>query len=344
MHELLEEVMEVARLFISELVCDDADLEWWRHEKERPRICDSALDDELMHRLSKLLLKGALYRLELNGKLGDHGMEPELHMPVILVDEVLHGPRRMLQQHLMKFVFLTRPPHADLGDGFAFSSRELFRGEVGQDSVLRTAVGQREKRSCKTQLPTAPEPDCRLFGHGVLKIVASRASLATACTPSDIAVDTRTPLQRPRPRTTHLRRLFTRRDSKHAKHRRQGIGFGIGGTTATRNKCSSHGRSSFFSSCSKLNAFITERSRAWARGKRFGPTPKGDYVPVHGVNKSDTVRGVYETLALQGDLVQVLCRNLQWFRRKQANFHRPEGGMLPRHTTERESWAVTQFF
>ena len=269
MHELLEEVMEIARLFVPEFVRNDADLEWWRHEKERPRICDSGLDHELMHRLSKLLLKGALYCFELNCKLGDHGMEPELHMPVMLVDEVLHGPRRMLQQHLMKFVLRTRPPHADLGDGFAFSSRELFRGEVGQDSVLRTAVGQRGKQDCKTQLPTAPEPDCRLFGHGVFRIAASSASLATAYTTSDIAVNTRAPLERPRLRTTHSHLLFSRRDPRHAKHRRQGNGFGIGGTTATRNKCSFHDRPSFFSSCFKLNAFITERSRAWARVKSF---------------------------------------------------------------------------
>src|ERR1700722_19169631 len=138
MHELLEEVMKITRLFIPELVRYDADLEWWRHEKERPRICDSALDNELMHRLSKLLLKGALDCLELNSKLGDHGMEPELHMPVMLMDEVLHGSRRMLQQHLMKFFFRSRPPRADLGDGLAFSYRELVRGEVQQDSVLRT--------------------------------------------------------------------------------------------------------------------------------------------------------------------------------------------------------------
>jgi hypothetical protein len=260
-------------------------------------------------------------------------MESELHMPVMLVNEVLHGSRRILQQHLMKFVFRTRPPHANLGDGFAFSSRELFRGEVGQDSVLRTAVGQMEEQGCKTQLPTAPEPECRLFGHGVLEIVALSASLAAQCTTSNIAADTRRPLQRPRLGITHLRLLFSRRDSWHAKDRRQVIGFGIGGTTATRNKCSSHGHSSFFSSCSKLNAFVTERSRGWARVKRFCSTPQGDYVPVHGVNKSNTVRGVYETLALQGDLMHASRRNLRWVRRQQTNFRPPEKGMLHRDTT-----------
>jgi hypothetical protein len=292
MHELLEEVMEVARLSIPEFVCYNADLEWWRHEKERPRIGDPALDDELMHRLSKLLLKGALYRLDLDGKLSDHGMESELHMPVMLVNEVLHGSRRMLQQHLMKFVFRTRPPHANLGDRFAFSCRELFRGEVRQDSVLRTAVGQMEEQGCKTQLPTAPEPDCRLFRHGVLEIVALSALLAAQCTTSDFAADTRRPLQRPPMGITHLRLLFSRRDRRHAKDRGQVVGFGIGGTTATRNKCSSHGHSSFFSSCSRLNAFVTERLRAWARVKRFCSTSKGDYVPVRRVNKSVSARDV----------------------------------------------------
>jgi hypothetical protein len=274
MHELLEEMMEVARLFISEFVCNNADLEWRRHEKERPRICDSALDDELMHSLSKLLLKGALYCLELNGKLSDHGMEPELHMPVILVDEVLHGPRRMLQQHLMKLVFRSRPPRTDLGDGFAFSYRGLVRGAVGQDSVLRTAVGQMEVQGCKTQLPTAPVPDCRLLGHGVLEILALSVCLAAQGTTSDIAADSWTPIQRPRLGITLLRFLFSRRDRRYTKDRRHAIGFGIGGTTGTRNKCSSHGHSSFFSSCSKLNAFIIERSRAWARVKRFCSTPQ----------------------------------------------------------------------
>jgi hypothetical protein len=268
-------------------------------------------------------------------------MESELHMPVMLVDEVLHGPRRMLQQHLMKLVFWTRPPHPDLGDGFAFSYRESFRGEIGQDSVLRTAVGQMEKQICKTQLPTAPEPECRMFGHSVLEIAALSASLAAPCKTSDIAADTPTPLQRPRLGMTHLRVLFSRRDSRHEKDRKQAIGFEIGGTTATRNKCSSHGHSSFFSSCSKLNAFVAERSRAWARVKRFCSTLKGDYVPVRRVNKSDTVRDVYETLALQGDFVQALCRNLQWFGKEQTDFRSPERGMLPRHTTQRESWAVT---
>lgn len=53
------------------------------------------------------------------------------------------------------------------------------------------------------------------------------------------------------------------------------------------------------------------------------------------------MRGVYETLALQGDLVHALCQNLQWFRREQANFHPPERDMLPRNTTQREPRAVT---
>ena len=73
MHELLEEVMEIAGLFVPEFVGNDADLEWWRHKKKCPRIGDSTLDDGLMHRLSKLLLKGALYRLELNSEFGDYG-------------------------------------------------------------------------------------------------------------------------------------------------------------------------------------------------------------------------------------------------------------------------------
>ena len=306
MHELLEEVMEISRLFVPELVGDHDDFEWWRHKKKCPRIGDSTLDDGLMHRLSKLLLKGALYRLELNSELGDYGMESELHMPVMLENKVLHGPRRMLQQHLMKFVFRSRPPRTDLGDGLAFSYRELFRGEVRQDSVLRTAVGQREKQSCRTQLPTAPEPDCRLFRHGISEVGALSASLAAPCTTSDIAVDTWTPFQRPRQGVAHSRPLFSRRDSRHAKDRRRVIGFGIDGTTAMRNKCSSHVHSSFFSSCSKLNAFI----RAFAsvgQSQTFLFDVQGDYVPVGHVNNSNAFLAIEFGAGVEPES-EIVCR------------------------------------
>jgi hypothetical protein len=154
---------------------------------------------------------------------------------------------------------------------------------------------------------------------------ALSASLAAPCTTSGIAVDTWTPPPRPRLGMAHSRPLFSRRDSRHAKDRRRVIGFGIGGTTAMRNKCSSHVHSSFFSSCSKLNAFITERSRAWARVKRFCSTSKE--------TTSRCVMSIIRTLALQWNLVQALSRVLKWSRREQTYFRLPERVMLPRHMT-----------
>jgi hypothetical protein len=230
MHELLEEMMEVAGLAIPEFVCDDADLECRRHAKKSLCIRDAALNDELMHRHSELLLEGALNCLEFHRQFGDNGMEPELYVPVMLVDEVLHRPRWIQQQHLVKLVIGARSPYANLGDRFAFSSIELSGGGGSQDSVLRTAVGQWGKHRYKRPLPIVPEPECRPFGHGVHEFAVLRARLVP---------------HMPWKQARVARTIFSGSDGEFTTQQSHIIGAGVGCATVTRNKCSSHDHSSF---------------------------------------------------------------------------------------------------
>ena len=280
MHKLLEEVVEVPRLFIPELVRDNADLERRRHAQQCPGICEPAFDDELMHRHSELFLEGTFYCFEFKRKFRDDRMQPELHMSVMLVDEVLHGPRRMLQQHLVELVVRPQPPRADLCDCFAFTVRELIWGGSQQKSFLSTAVGHKAKQDPETPLLREPEPYRGLFSHGVVWVVRGVVPSAFMCADEGIAASTRIARQGS---------LFSARRRSCAMLGRQGTGLWIGGTASAWNKCCSHGHSSSFSHCSKLQAFKTKRGRARLRVKRFSLTSKGDYAAVRDVNNWELV-------------------------------------------------------
>jgi len=133
-----KEVMEVARLVVSQHIRDHADL-WGRHPaQQRFGKCKPGIDLGLKHAFTELLPEGAFQSSHLDSQLSCNRAKAHFYMSMVEQNEVLHDTRRMPEEFLVELIVEGGSPGSYPCDHFSLYSREISRGRIGHGSFLQT--------------------------------------------------------------------------------------------------------------------------------------------------------------------------------------------------------------